>query len=348
MVVLNRYKNINSASSYRDPLEDLIVSSEFLLSPEYLSDLLVSKHGVTAADARKRAVRIAAHVRLALAFLRQAFAGPPDAAFLPTYYALLNLAKVYILSSTKHQQLSQNRWHGASYDVFKKASHSLRTEVITLHQHGAISLFYEAITGLTIPKKLTIRIGDLYPYIQDVGSEWILAAGAQHVVRGATFWVITEQPSKEKRFRALVGHRAGLRQLTVRNVPALIDVRHSATNAQEFVSKKSYPQTTADDEILGAHVRTQLLYYNLSPKQSLVPTCPTGLLMFEELPILLVFFHLSSVVRYNPEFLARLRESRYWPVISSLRYHGVTEFMILFWSYMQQEQIVFTTPSAGA
>jgi hypothetical protein len=63
--------------------------------------------------------------------------------------------------------------------------------------------------------------------------------------------------------------------------------------------------------------------------------------MFEELPIVLAFFHLSSVVRYKPEFLARLRDSRYWPVLMSMQTHCMNKLLLLFWSYVHRRTILF-------
>ena len=49
----------------------------------------------------------------------------------------------------------------------------------------------------------------------------------------------------------------------------------------------------------------------------------------EEFPIALLFFHMGSVVRYQPEFLAKLRDSRHWPILASASRHGLFKFLLL-------------------
>jgi len=239
-------------------------------------------------------------------------------------------------------QLNQNRWHGAAYDVYRKASRNLKTEEVTVHPHGAISLFYEVITGRSISQKTRIKMGDVYPYIQNVGAEWDIAASPEHRLRGADIVVTLDNGAAQKSLEIRIGHRPHLRPITLRNLPFLVDVRRGPPTpfAEVFHAKSRYPATMTDDEIMSRHLRRELFYCPLE-RNAFVALCTSRLLMFEELPIVLAFFHLSSVARYNPELLTRLRESRYWPVISSLRYHGVARFMLLFWSHIQQELILF-------
>jgi len=340
-----RYRNSVENATLRDPLQDLIVSTEFLLAPEYVAEVLVTKHGVAAKDAVKRAQRVVAHIKPALAYLAQAFAGPADVSFLPLYYALLNLMKVYILFGPKHNQLNQNKWQGAYYDVYRKASQSLRTEEIVLHDRGAISLFYETITGYSIRTRRTIRIGDVYPYIQDVGAEWHLAYHQQNKLRALLIDVSIDQNTGGKLFRSAIAKPSGSVKGTLRNCPAIKNARAAVAGAYRFRSDVTYAIATLDADIIDRHI-ARFLLYTPSPTSSIVPLCTSSTLMFEELPIVLAFFHLGSVVRYNPELLARLRTSRYWPVISSLRYHGIMKFMLLFWSYIQQAHHVFAQATA--
>ena len=51
---------------------------------------------------------------------------------------------------------------------------------------------------------------------------------------------------------------------------------------------------------------------------------------------MLAFFHMSNVVRYNPEFLARLKDSRSWGLLLVLRNHAVLKFLKLFWENISQ------------
>jgi hypothetical protein len=60
----------------------------------------------------------------------------------------------------------------------------------------------------------------------------------------------------------------------------------------------------------------------------------------EELPIAIALFHISSVVRYKPEFFARIRNSKYWPVVGAARQHILYKFLLLFSSFVRQETMV--------
>jgi hypothetical protein len=339
---LTRYPKVTTIKSSRAALTELLVMAEFLQSPDYVVETLTMRHGVGVDDAHRRAKRISPHVKAALAFLEQAVSGPADVAFLPAYYGLLNLVKVYILSSRKHQALNQNRWHGAAYDVYRKTSRDLRTEEVTLHPQGAISLFYEVITSERIVAKTRLRMADIFPYIHNVGMEWSIASNSGSRFRLADFIVTTNPAATRRSLQVRVGHRHQMQSVNQRNLPILVNVRRRQTtpSAAVFEAAATYPLTAEDDEIIARHVRRELLYYPLG-QYAQIPICSRRILMFEELPIVLAFFHLSSVARYNPELLARLRDSRFWPVISALRYHGVAKFMLLFWSYVQQELVTF-------
>jgi len=50
----------------------------------------------------------------------------------------------------------------------------------------------------------------------------------------------------------------------------------------------------------------------------------------------LLFFWLSNVVRYSPEQLEELQDSRLWPILLTLRKHATLRFLILFWSYFHK------------
>jgi hypothetical protein len=91
-----------------------------------------------------------------------------------------------------------------------------------------------------------------------------------------------------------------------------------------------------------ACVRPVLLYSDLTGNP-LTPLSSKPLLLPQEIPIALAFFHMSSVVRYKPEFVARLRDSRYWPVVATTRYHGMLHFLRLLWSYVHQRELFIQT-----
>ena len=80
----------------------------------------------------------------------------------------------------------------------------------------------------------------------------------------------------------------------------------------------------------------------LSAPVSLTPICNKQLLLPEELPILLAFFHMSNVVRYNPEFLVRLEDSPEWGLLHVFSRQGIYRYLVLFWSFFNQRTYLVT------
>src|SRR5437868_15090999 len=99
---IHRYPAVYSVHSNLDPLEDLLTFVESLTSTEYLVEVISSAHGRSLKDASRRAAKIVAHIKLAREIVDQSLGGPNDAAFLPSYDASLNFAKVYILLGPPH------------------------------------------------------------------------------------------------------------------------------------------------------------------------------------------------------------------------------------------------------
>ena len=71
---------------------------------------------------------------------------------------------------------------------------------------------------------------------------------------------------------------------------------------------------------------------------------PTVIEFPEEIPIWLLFFYLSSIVRYKPELVERLRDSKYWPVLSTARLHVFLDFLLAFWSFVHQKNCFLVAP----
>ena len=149
---VTRYEEVQWVVTQLDPLTDLVMWLEYYTAIDYVVSLLTARHGYTAAAATRLAHEVRPHARLAREYIEQALSGPTDVAFLPIYYAILNLLKICILFGPHHALLASNRWHGATYDGFSKDSQTLLTEKITVRKTGALLLFYRTTTGRTIAK----------------------------------------------------------------------------------------------------------------------------------------------------------------------------------------------------
>ena len=326
----------------RDPFTDQVTQLGFLTSHDYVDELLNKIWGASTSSAKNRAPRIVAHMRGATEYLDQAMSGPPEVAFLPAYSAILNLLKVYILLSARHSELQANRYHGASYDVYAKDSRSILTEEIILRSKGAMPLVYEIITGSVLKDKSRVRLGDIYPYLADISAEWILASGKAPKLAFVDFSFEAPEEGR-RRILARVELQQGSQNARLKDLQVLREFTKDPRRPAQFVARTSEPVSVPDSVAIWRRVRPFLLYHpNPTVGASIVPVSSKKLQMFEELPIALAFYHLSSVVRYKPEFLARIRDSRFWPMMVSMQSHCLGKFISLFWSYVQKKTMVLT------
>ncbi len=348
---IGRYDEDVIMISSLDIFADVLTQVEFLTARDYVADLLVRSHGVTGKDAKKRATSIVPYVRTAAAYIAQAQSGPPEVSFLPCYYAVLNLLKVYVLLSPRHAELPDNRWHGATYSVFDKDSQGLETEAIKIKTKGAIPLVYEIITGHKIAKDVTVQMRDVYPYIPNVTVEWNMATSDESRMFGVHFSVSTTAAGKHVGVNVELPTGIG----AVTTVPSLRSFKllrgfvTSGTPSVTFSTKTPQDASLSDRDVVLSCVRRCLIYARTQyPPPGFAgfgvihstPASNRHLLLPEELPIALALFHLSNVARYKPDFLAQLRDSRYWPVIATTQKHALFQFLVLFWSYAHQKTLI--------
>jgi len=334
-MAINRYEEVEAIGTNLDPLTDLITWLEYYSAVDYVVSLLTERHGVASPSAMARAQLVRPHARLAREYIEQALSGPSDVAFLSIYYAILNLLKICILFGPRHALLPQNRWHGATYDGFQKDSQTLLTEKITVKKSGAIPLFYETITGRAVKKNTPLSLAEIYPYLLDVSAEFGMATGNPPKLAQLTFAVATTAEHKRLQVRVSVRKNTPLPRLN--QLKALVGFEKDPSGRPGlFISK---PIEGTHPAQIQPHLRRCLLYQNISEADPYCRISGSHFVFPEEFPIALAFFHLSSVVRYKPEFLARLKDSKYWPVVSTARRHCLLKFLITFWSFTHKKTI---------
>lgn len=344
---IRRYNRWSGVLTHLEPFRDLICWTEGLRSVGYVSDIICEKHlSRSRTEVKESARSISAHAEKSVQLLDQGLSGPPGVAFLPLYYAFLNLAKVYIVLANKRAQLEQERAHGASYQPRRKSSQSILTEEIELKQKGAIPLFYEALTGNRLSERnLVMRLRSVYSFIPEVSHEYTTYAHEPAALQDCVLTVRAVTPDSSALELRLTGasHPNGR---NLRYIKAVRGFREEDISAGRFRSRdEAGTPERARNSLVNKYVRPYLLYDDLVSSKHLrtvVPVSNKRMLLPEELPILLGFFHLSNVVRYNPEFLERLEDSAFWPMVLALLRHGSFRFLQLFWSYVQQEWIFFT------
>jgi hypothetical protein len=335
--LVDRYPHDNYIASDLEPFDDLRGWLAFVLSGAYFQEIACNAHGLTIAEAKRRFKRVRPHLCAALEYVDQALNGPDRLAFLPIYYAILNLMKVYVLLGPYANDLSTRERHGVHYQI-EKPARSIFTERITIWPKGVMPLFYRTLTANTLSTQVELEMSEVYPYLQPVGAEYGMATG---------------KPCRIAAMRVSVGIKGSDAIPEVRiecppksNVPFIL---RGFSVLQSFKRVRAKPGTfvgtpiplAADlDTDIRKQFNTALIYSTHRRELSFVPYGLHQLLMPEELPISLMFFHMSSVVRYKPEFLDKLQESRYWPILIAARRHCFYRFLVLTWSFLHQKNLV--------
>lgn len=335
---INRYKEVSMLYSSLNPLEDVFSWIEGLTSVNYVKDLLKSKHTLTSnLNVSQCSKSITKLVSIACKYFEQANKGPEEVSFLPLYYGCLNLLKSYIIISPYAADLSTQPYHGASYEQRRDFT-SLDDEVIKLQRQGTIPLFYRTVTGEDMfqhtDPPLKLKMSAVYPYITDISAEYKMATGKKEKL--IPFYIYIQEKGEKHRIRAQreVGK---LPNIKLNTLQAFKRLRRETKGSNTFVSKW---YTRGDTESPMTCIRPALLYSRgLSSdgkSYSCVPSSDGTLLLPEELPLICAFYHMSSVVRYNPEGLYKLMDSKYWPLVLVLRRHGLYRLLLLFWSFINQ------------
>jgi hypothetical protein len=332
-----RYPEVARCSTPLDPIADCTAWIAGLRSAEFSGQLLRRTHGfVNRREINEASKTIRAHAQGAIEFLDQAHSGPSRNSFLPLYYAMLNLAKIAIVFRGGAHELQKQRHHGASWSGIKAQASDLVNDHITVYKSGAISLFYRTVVGTGHPPlegKVVLR--QVYPLIPSVGFEYDQAYKARDVLmplrvyfnqHDENGWCVEVTPSLH------VQH-----PLTPKS-PLLIGLRKCRDGkASRWISAKD---VASAHSALSDQVKWWLLYHVSMPEGhfTLSPTGRAGVVLPQEFPVLLALFHMGNVVRYDPERLARLYDSRAAPVLEALRRHGLLTYLITLWSLYTQKQ----------
>jgi YaaC-like Protein len=343
-----RYPINNVAISTQNGFVDLHDWLGFLCAKRYLHEVLVKIHGLTATAAERRAKAIVPHVRVARDYIEQSLQGPKELAFLPAYYAILNLSKVYVLLGPRHADLPTQRWHGATYDPNRNVRQSLLTDVVKVKSGGVFPLFHETLTGrASINRTIELPINEILPCMSGISHEYVLATGKQTRICSLQFGLHSVPPNQHVSATVFVPSTDPASQVPTTSkclVPCLSAFRHPKGAAPSvFVATVFNPGADLQTEVR-KQAKTYLLLRQQMQNRSVTLLGPTRIEFPEEIPIWLLFFYMSSVVRYNPEFFSRLKDSKYWPPLSSATRHAFLDFLLAFWSFVHKTNYFIVAP----
>lgn len=349
MAEVGRYDDDRPVMSLLDPLETVLAWVEGLGSVGYVSDLLRSKHGLTSPrDVAESARVIALLSRDACGLAQQALSGPAETSFLPFYYSILNLSKICIVAKQRRRELFSkvHRYHGVQYSSISKRSRGLLTETLTLKENGAFPLYYQALTDQPWTfgnRKVPMR--DVYSFVSDTSFEFRQAYGEDARLRPVRISLLRcrTRPGFDLVARLEDDAAAVPRGSDRAYLKLLSGSAQDPRDPSRFVWHTPVEDEAAARSTLLGKLRRYLIWE--LPRcagmasQYCTPVSSGRLLLAQEFPIWLAFFHLSNVVRYNPEFLARLGEDRCWPMLLALRRDGFLNFCVLVWSFLHRANV---------
>lgn len=323
-----------------DPIEDLLNFITTLKSTGFTSDLLREIHGFTnASEIKITSKLISLHVDNAISLANQGFDGPPHTSFLPLYYSTLNLSKVYLLFLGERHSLESNRWHGAIYKE-TEMSKKFMNEKIYIKNKGTIPLLYKTITGKSIGKSgLEFTLNELYQNITSIGAEY------NTITKQETGLLPIQceffKNDKDEHFLKINILHEYYQQnpphpRCIKAFPGL----HIVTNPDgksHYETRKFKGKFETIEKKIKENVKRQLNSDQVNTETfgsvwvTYTPISGRNHVLNEELCIMLAYFHLSNVVRYNPEHLYKIMDSKYWAILLSLRKHGFFKFEKLMW-----------------
>jgi hypothetical protein len=341
-----RYDNPYYVVTPFNPIEDLVSWISGLSSSNYVSEILHSVHGVNdKRDIVLRANSIAVYARNAVGLIEEAYSGPAEISFLPLFYSIQNISKIYIIIAGRGKDLTKNKTHGASYDPLRKKSRELRTEEVTVWRHGVLPLFYEVLTNDQWGQfRCNVEMRDIYPFITNISHEYIDAFKEPTRLQSIDLY-IQQTKAGEYILQARLGDCDHPNAGNLKYLKLVKGFRRDPSNKNILNSPKKLASTIEEARnSLIKGVRRFLIYHSRYGTGEFLPMTPLSarrMLLPEELPIWIAFFHLSSIVRYNPEFLAQLMDSESWPMLLALRKHSIYKYLQLFWSYLHQRSYTF-------
>ena len=353
--IILRYDTKKIVSTRLDPLNDVCTWFAGLRSKGYVADILRENHGFhNKSEINKASQSISCHAEYAVNLLNQGFLGLPEVSFLPIYYAFLNVAKIYIIMKGKQTELEKQRWHGASY--YGKNSGELMNEQIILHSKGAIPLYYHSITNNTLVvanKKTTVKMKEIYPFILSISHEFSEIYKPKALYYPINIELIEDN---KKGFKLKASINTQNNNINKRNIKVLKrfvsvpKVRINRTTQGRVFDLTGYnTYVTSWIKDTKENSMSELIQYVNRYLLTMVETDGTTITITpisnkktifpQEFAIILAFFHMSNIVRYNPEMLEQLKDSKAWTILLTLLRHGSLSFLELSWSAIHQKYI---------
>ncbi|MCH8911246.1 MAG: hypothetical protein IH867_10995 [Chloroflexi bacterium] len=290
---------------------------------------------------RDRIKAVSAHINAAIEYLDVSRSETGAQAFLNIYYGMLNLSKAIILIGPRAAKLRQQRSHGISYSPYKQPSGVL-SDWITLHPSGAVPLYYETITGRSLTQT-NVTMVNVYRYIRELEIEYQDLTGDKVHLSGAQLRLTSEGTNRwrleiELDLPCIQSAMSGYRHPTMGNLRRVSGTNTWRSRIFQAPNQAGATQQARDlfRPFLLYHGAEEAIFENPPNSRGRIPVTKLSYWPVEEFNLLLAFFHLSSVVRYDPELMIEFQDSKEWPLLLILKRHGLYKFLLLFYSEMLQ------------
>lgn len=325
-----RYQKENLITTRLDVLEDTMNYLSFFKSLDFTDDILYRVHNIT--DSRERkilATYIKEHVWLSIDLANQAFNSKEELSYLPLYYSCLNLIKAHLLFMNKRSELNRNLKHGMSYRE-KWMKRDFFNEEISFFKCGAVPLYYRTISGNTITNKEEIKISikDIYSKIRNLTAEYSMVSIDYPVILELKSWMTH---INGQNFMSFYNHSSYYKDLpNTRMVQSIQNVSLSK-DKKYYLSKNIISNQNDIDRFIESNINKYYInnfYCDVCKEYHLYTSVSWKKHVFnEDLSVILAYFHLSNVIRYNPMHYKKIINSKYNPLITALRKHGYFTFI---------------------
>lgn len=331
-----------------DPMDDAVDWLAGFESVSRVRGVLRETRNLARDEALRRARRATYFAGIAVDFIDSARTARRHVAFLPVYYAYLNLCKLMIACSDSSDLVEGGITHGVSYDVSQKNSQSLFTEQLKIYGRGVFPVLYKTLSGKNVPiqkskKYRLIRLLAAYSRLPGVVAEFAMAQGSDESQLCVISWKhVRPAGNGTFVFAADVRTYDGRVFPDEQDFPALPKWK-KATGQNEWESPAQRISSGADFDI-EAVIDRRFLYLREAgiSEHSTLAALPDGRMAFpEEVSIFLALYHLSSIVRYKPRFLETIRDSEAWPLVLAARRHLLFRGVISAVSCVLQRSVSF-------
>lgn len=334
-----RYKAENIIYTSHDRLEELINYISIFKSRDFTSDILNKRHKFTNSKNIKEASnQIKLHMTLALDLIEQGFGSKAELSYLPFYYACLNLIKCHLIALKKSSELKKNKLHGMKYNDNPRTKIFLNEE-LKFFKKGTIPLYYQYISGKVISKSgIKVKLDDVYRNIANIQAEYSLSSEnhtPQIILKTKVF-----RMNGQIKFQ-LLNHNNNISILPeLRYMPALQNFKLSL-DKQFYEAKKTFStlsaaQNFSQKNVNKFYINNSYCYYCKEFHLKTIESRRRNVFN-EDLSISLAFYHLSNMVRYNPEHFYRILDSKNYPMIIALRKNGIYTMLKSMTGHLRQE-----------